>query len=293
MAWCQVAFELEAERTGLAEAALESLGAVSVTWGEAEGSAAVLEPAPGETRLWDRVQVTALFESDTDAKALFASLTEALGEPLHGWQASTLADQAWERAWLEHFRPLHCGGDLWVVPSDQTPPDPAAVNVRLDPGLAFGTGTHPTTALCLQALAAEPPVGETVIDYGCGSGLLAIAALKLGAEQVIAIDNDPQALLATEDNARRNEVDARLIVAGPEAPLPQADRVLANILAGILQSLAPRLIGAMTANARLTLAGLLSDQVEAVQRAYEPAVIFSAPVEQDGWVRLDGRHRSL
>lgn len=293
MAWCQVGFEIEASRTGLAEAVLETLGAVSVTWGEAADAQPVLEPAPGETRLWDRVHVTALFEADADANAILASLTEALGAAPADWQVESLADQAWERAWLAHFKPLHCGGRLWVIPSDQPPPDPDAINIRLDPGLAFGTGTHPTTALCLQALAADPPVGETVIDYGCGSGLLAIAALKLGASQVVAIDNDPQALVATRENARRNGLDAGLIVAGPEHPLPMADRIVANILAGILQELAPKLIAALASGGKITLAGLLDEQAQAVQRAYQPVVSFTGTAAHEGWVRLDGIRSSL
>lgn len=293
MAWCQVGFEIEATRTGLAEAVLETVGAVSVTWGEAADEPPVLEPAPGETRLWDRVRVTALFEADVDAMAVRSALTEALGAAPADWQVESLADQPWERAWLAHFKPLHCGGNLWVIPSDQPPPDPDAVNIRLDPGLAFGTGTHPTTALCLQALAADPPVGETVIDYGCGSGLLAIAALKLGASQVIAIDNDPQALLATQENARRNDLEAGLVVAGPEYALPMADRVLANILAGILQTLAPELIAALRPGGQLTLAGLLNTQVQAVENAYAPAVQFTGSAQREEWVRLDGMRSSL
>ncbi len=293
MAWCQVVFELEAARTGLAEAALEALGAVSVTWGEAENCEAVLEPGPGETKLWDRVRVTALFEADANPQSIHDSLSAALDSPLVDWQVQRLADQAWERAWLEHFQPLHCGGQLWVIPSDQTPPDPDAVNIRLDPGLAFGTGTHPTTALCLQALAANPPVGETVIDYGCGSGLLAIAALKLGAKQVIAIDNDPQALVATRENARRNDLQTGLVVAGPDYALPAADRVLANILAGILQALAPKLIDALVPGGQLTLAGLLDAQSQAVKSAYETAIEFTGAAQREGWVRLDGVRHSL
>ena len=289
----QVAFEVTASRVDTLEAVLEAAGAEAITWAEAPGSAAVLEPPPGETRLWDRLRVEALFPADCNRDAIRVAVAEALGGEPPDWRTTELADQPWERAWLEHFRPQCFGGSLWVVPRGMDPPDPEAFNIRLDPGLAFGTGTHPSTALCLAALAAEPPVGETVIDYGCGSGLLAIAALRLGAARVLAVDNDPQALVASRDNAERNGVADRLEVAGPEAVLPVADRVLANILAGILQGLAPRLTGALAAGGRLTLAGLLATQAESVRAAYEPACRFAPPVASDEWVRLDGRRAPL
>lgn len=293
MAWHQVAFELAADRAGLAEAALEASGAEAVTWGEAAGSTAVLEPPPGETRLWDRVRIEALFAADADPAVIREAVATALGALPADWQESELADQPWERAWLDHFQPQSFGAGLWVVPWGMTPPDPEAVNIRLDPGLAFGTGTHPSTALCLEALAAEPPVGETVIDYGCGSGVLAVAALLLGAERVVAVDNDPQAGTATRDNAERNGVADRLEVLEPGAPLPEADRVLANILAGVLQSLAPTLIGALRTGGRLTLAGILAEQADAVRAAYQPDCRFAPAVARDGWVRLDGERRAL
>ncbi len=292
-AWRQVSFEIQAPRAGLAEAAFEACGAVSVTWGEAADTPAVLEPAPGQTRLWDRVRMVALFDADADPAVIRQTLTDALGALPSDWSETHLADQAWERAWLEHFKPLHCGGNLWVVPFDYDPPDPTAVNIRLDPGLAFGTGTHPTTALCLEALAAHPPVDECVIDYGCGSGLLAIAALKLGARQVVAIDNDPQALIATQENAERNGVSARLVVGDPSLSLPVADRVLANILAGVLEALAPTLTAALRPGGRLTLAGLLAEQSVSVRRAYDRVCDFGPEVPREGWVRLDGVARHL
>ena len=293
MAWHQVAFELSADRAGLAEAALEAAGAEAVTWGEAAGSVAVLEPPPGETRLWDRVRIEALFDAEADGPAIREAVSTALGGLPEQWQESVLADQPWERAWLDHFEPQRFGEGLWVVPWGMTPPDASAVNIRLDPGLAFGTGTHPSTALCLAALAADPPVGETVIDYGCGSGVLAVAALLLGAERVVAVDNDPQALIASRDNAERNGVADRLAVGEPGLRLPTADRVLANILAGVLQSLAPTLTAALREGGRLTLAGILAAQANAVRAAYEPACRFNPVVERDGWVRLDGERQAL
>lgn len=289
----QVAFEVTADQAESLEAVLEAAGAEAITWAEAPGSAAVLEPPPGETRLWDWLRVEALFPADSDVDAVRAALADALGGDPSGWRTAEIADQAWERAWLEHFQPQCFGGRLWVVPGGLEPPVPEAVNIRLDPGLAFGTGTHPSTALCLEALAADPPLDETVIDYGCGSGLLAIAALRLGARRVVAVDNDPQALTATRDNALRNGVEDRLEVLGPAAALPVADRVLANILAGILQSLAPRLIDALAVGGRLTLAGLLETQADAVRAAYEPACRFEPVIRVDEWARLDGRRRAV
>ena len=293
MAWRQVVFELPAARAGLAEAALEAVGAASVTWAEAAGAEAVLEPPPGETRLWDRVRVEALFASEVAPGPVREALAEALGGLPDDWREVEVADRAWERAWLADFGPIDFGHGLWVVPTDSEPPVADAVNLRLDPGLAFGTGTHPTTALCLEALAAQPPVGQTLIDYGCGSGLLGIAALRLGAERVIAVDNDPQARRATRDNARRNDVAAGLEVIDSEAPLPPADGILANILAGVLITLAPRLLAALRPGGRLMLAGLLDDQAAAVRAAYEPAIAFEAGALRDGWRRLDGRRQML
>jgi len=293
MAWRQVGFDLPAARMGLAEAALESMGSLAVTAAESEGAEAVLEPAPGETRLWDQVRVQALFEPEADSAAVHAALTQALGTAPTGWAETLLADEAWERAWLADFVPLDFGHGLWVVPSGMTPPVPEAINLRLDPGLAFGTGTHPTTALCLEQLAAHPPVGETVIDYGCGSGLLAIAALRLGARRVIAIDNEPQALVATRDNASRNGVADHLEVGGVETPLPVADRVVANILAGVLIEQAPTLMASLRSGGHLVLAGLLTAQAADVRGAYAQALDFGPGAERDGWIRLDGTRRAL
>jgi len=293
MSALQIAFEATADQAERLEAVLEAAGAEAITWAEASDSAAVLEPPPGETRLWDWLRVEALFPVGSDADGLHATVADALGGEPAGWRSAEMADQAWERVWLEHFQPQCFGGTLWVVPTGTPPPQPEAINIRLDPGLAFGTGTHPSTALCLEALAADPPVDETVIDYGCGSGLLAIAALRLGARRVVAVDNEPQARVATGDNARRNGVADRLEVLAPGASLPVADRVLANILAGILQSLAPRLIDALAVDGRLTLAGLLDTQADAVRAAYQPACRF-APVTRSGeWVRLDGRREAV
>ncbi|MDR9433504.1 MAG: 50S ribosomal protein L11 methyltransferase [Spiribacter sp.] len=293
MAWQQVAFNIAAARTGLAEAVLEAAGASAVTWAEVAGSDAVLEPPPGQTQLWDQVRVEALFTAETRLDSVRSALLESLGELPDNYSVQPLADRQWEREWLTHFQPQSFGHGLWIIPNALEPPEPGAVNLRLDPGLAFGTGTHPTTALCLEALAERPPVGQRVIDYGCGSGLLAIAALRLGATEAVAIDNDPQARLASRDNAERNGVADRLVIADVDAPLPTVDWVLANILAGVLCDLAPRLLAALRDGGQITLAGLLSEQATAVREAYAPNVLFSPAIERDGWVRLDGKASAL
>lgn len=288
MSWKQIAFDLPAARAGLAEAVLEAAGALSITYLEPDSGEPVLEPPPGEVPLWSRLRVQALFPAATAAEPLQLQLAEALGGPPAGWRVEALADRAWERAWMDDYRPMSFGGGLWVVPTDMTPPEPAAVNLRLDPGLAFGTGTHPTTALCLEGLAADPPRGERVIDYGCGSGVLAIAALLLGAERAIAVDNDPQALRATRENAERNGVADRLEVAAAGGALAPADRLLANILAGVLIELAPQLTAAVRPGGRLALSGVLAEQADRVRAAYAGHCRMAAPVARDGWVRLDG-----
>ena len=208
-----------------------------------------------------------------------------------------VADREWTRVWEEQFHPLQMGERLWICPSWTPPPDPDAINILLDPGLAFGTGTHPTTAMCLRALDADLPSGKRVVDYGCGSGILGIAAARLGAKAVLGVDNDPQAITASRDNAQRNEVpDTYFPVVLPQDDLvatwqASADWVVANILAGPLVALAPVLTSLMTPGARLLLAGLLVDQAEAVIEAYAPGVALSIADQQEEWVLLAGEKR--
>lgn len=282
--WRQIALTVARERAGLVEAVLESAGASALTWAELDESPAVFEPARGQTPLWERLQLSALFPADASADGVRALLEEALDAALEDWRDTWLPDRAWEREWLVHFKPQHFGNGLWVVPTNTAPPQPDGINVHLDPGLAFGTGTHPTTALCLETLAQHPPVGDTVVDYGCGSGLLGIAALKLGAKQVYAVDTDPQALLATEENARQNGVLKNLQVGLPgELTLPLADRVLANILAGVLIELAPALIAQVRPGGRLLLSGLLQEQQESVLAAYANDCDLEFIERRDQW----------
>jgi ribosomal protein L11 methyltransferase len=288
------------------ERAMEDVGAVAVTLLDAAADTsnehAILEPGVGETPLWASVQLSALFPADTDALLLLAAL-DAFDPDLDwsGARLRTVEDQDWERAWMDQYVPLHFGARTWIVPWNQPLPDGAeradAAVVRLDPGLAFGSGTHPTTALCLQWLDgladAGALSGRTVLDFGCGSGILALAALKLGAARAVAIDNDPQALLATHDNAQRNGVDERLSVHTPDtAPAARYPVVVANILASALLQLADTLAGCVAPGGRIALSGILVGQEPELLARYGDR--FDAlQVARDGdWVRIDGVRRA-
>src|SRR5580698_5666995 len=276
MTFYEIEFPLAALSSDAVEAALEELGASSITFVD-RGDEPVLEPKPGEFRLWSDTLVRALFQAPAaaasseaaDAARKLATLASVLGPHVTDTaRVRAVKDQDWERVWLTDWKSLRFGRRLWVCPTAAEPPDdPDAVVVRLDPGLAFGTGTHPTTALCLQILDSLPVSGRNIIDYGCGSGILGIAALKLGAAHVTAVDLDPQALLATRDNALRNGVSAQVEVCGVESPLTPAYCVLANILAGPLIELAPKLTAACEPGGYLLLSGLLKTQAYAVKAA--------------------------
>jgi ribosomal protein L11 methyltransferase len=286
------------------EDALLAAGASSITL-EDEGDDPVLEPLPGTTPLWPRVRVKALFDGEADRdeilRILDGELSSALTEPLSRVAFETIEDRAWEREWLKDFRPMRFGQRLWICPGGQQPDadqlrdSPPPVLIELDPGLAFGTGTHPTTALCLEWLDAAKVAGARVIDYGCGSGILAIAAAMLGAADILAIDIDPQALLATHDNAERNGVapliTARLVDAEAESRDVSADILLANILAGPLESLAPTFAARVRTGGRLVLSGILRNQAEAVASTYAPWFDIAPVVVRDDWARLDGVRR--
>jgi len=273
------------------ETALFEFGALSVTLEDAADDP-VLEPAPGATPLWPTVIVKALFDAATSGEVLSAALAAALPQS-PAPRFALLADKAWEREWLKDFRPMRFGRRLWVCPGDMPAGAPDAVRIELDPGLAFGTGTHPTTALCLEWLDAQPLAGANVIDYGCGSGILAIAAAKLGAAAVRAIDIDPQALLATHENAGRNSVAARLVITGePALEARCADVLVANILAGPLTELAAGFAGALRSGGRLALSGLLVEQAETVTAAYRPWFDIGTAATREGWALLAGRRRA-
>ena len=270
------------------EDALFALGAVSVTLEDAADDP-VLEPAPGATPLWPTVVVKAVFEASSDADAIAAALEQALPDaPAPRFEV--LPDKAWEREWLKDFRPMRFGRRLWVCPGGMPTDDRQAIRIELDPGLAFGTGTHPTTALCLEWLDSQDIAGRQVVDYGCGSGILAIAAAKLGAASVLAMDIDPQALIATRDNADRNGVAERIaITENPALGCDSTDVLLANILAGPLVELAPRFASAVRPGGRLALSGLLLEQAETVTAAYRPWFDIATTATRDGWALLAGR----
>lgn len=275
------------------EDALLLAGASSITLQDA-GDDPVLEPAPGATPLWPYVRISALFADCVDQQHVLATLRAVLKQPLSEARFETVADRAWEREWLKDFRPMRFGQRLWICPGGQRPTElePSACLIELDPGLAFGTGTHPTTALCLEWLDSAPLAGRRVIDYGCGSGVLAIAALKLGAAEATAIDIDPQALLATRDNAERNGVQQRLSVRlADDAMLAPADVLLANILAEPLMQLAPRFATLVGTGGKVVLSGILRDQAPAVASRYAAWFDIAPATVRDDWARLDGVRR--
>jgi len=273
------------------ETACVDAGALSVSFTDRQDDP-VLEPAPGEVRLWPRTRVQALFAAETASPELIAGLSAALALDPAQLQLSVLEDRVWEREWLRDFHALRFGRRLWIAPSHEPVHDPTAAVVLLDPGLAFGTGGHPTTALCLEWLDGHPPRGATVIDYGCGSGVLGLAAAKLGAARIVGWDIDPQARLATRENAMRNGVEDRLVVAESAAALPAAvDLLLANILAGPLVALAPRFAALVRAGGELLLSGLLAADAVEVTRACAPWFDMKSSGEREGWLCLAGERR--
>jgi ribosomal protein L11 methyltransferase len=272
------------------EEALLDIGAVSITFVDS-GDEPVLEPKPGEIRLWSDTLVRGLFDAASDALSHIQRLGALLGPEIAATaRLRRVEDRDWERVWLTDWHSMRFGKRLWVCPTEATAPeDPDAVIVRLDPGLAFGTGTHPTTALCLQILDSLPLSGLRVIDYGCGSGILGIAALKLGAAHVVAVDLDPQALLATRENAQRNGVSACIEVQGVPATLQPAHCVVANILAGPLIELAPLLTQACAPGGDLLLSGLLKTQAYAVKAAYADGFARVQVIGRDDWCCIHAR----
>lgn len=290
MPWHQLTLTTPRDQAETLEDTLLELGAVSVTLQDA-ADVPVLEPLPGETPLWPEVNVVGLFEDEADTDQVDHALS---ARGIQGGAWDYVEDQDWERAWMDQFQPMRFGEKLWIVPSWFEPPEAQAVNILLDPGLAFGTGTHPTTALCLEWLDGADMAGKTVLDYGCGSGILAIAALKLGATDAWGIDIDPQALTATRDNAARNGIEASRLHPGLPGALPKDalfDVLLANILMGPLIELAPTLTGHVRPGGRLVLSGLLGEQAEEVMAAYAADFDFDPPAIKEGWARLTGRHR--
>ena len=289
MPWLQLSLDASDLAPERLEQALMEAGAQAVTLQDAADQP-LYEPEPGAHPLWARSRVIGLFPAGVDMAQVQQNLRQALGRAeLPGCRIEPLEDRDWTRAWMDHFHPMRFGTRLWICPREHAPPDPRAVNLRLDPGLAFGTGTHATTALCLEWLDQAALHGQRVIDYGCGSGVLAIAALLLGARTAWAVDNDPQALQATRRNAEDNGVLERLTVCPPEALTERgADLLLANILAGPLIALAPDFSTRVRLGGTLVLSGILQEQVSAVMQAYAPWFALEQTGAREGWVRLSG-----
>jgi len=299
--WLELSLTVRADQQARVEHALEDLGALSVTLSDADvdtpDERAIFEPGVGQTPVWQALVLQALFAADTDRAGLVHALTDLVPELIpEQLSFREVADQDWTRVWMDRFQPLQFGARLWIYPWNIEPPrDVDAVIVRLDPGLAFGTGTHPTTALCLEWLDAlgNTLEGKTLIDFGCGSGVLAIAALKLGAARVLGIDNDPQALAASRDNAARNGVSEKMDLYLPEQfPQIHADVLVANILAGPLGELAPLFAAHTKPGGALALSGILRGQEQELLERYAGWFEVLDVATREDWVRISGTRRS-
>ncbi|MFT4862759.1 MAG: ribosomal protein L11 methyltransferase [Pseudohongiellaceae bacterium] len=290
MAWQQLQLRTSAAHSESLEQLLLEFGAVAISFVDAEDQP-LFQIEPGSTVIWDATILVALFELDHDLSQCLAilSLHPAIDNAAD-LKIEILQDQDWERAWMDEFHAMQYGPALWICPSWQTPPDPQAINIMLDPGLAFGSGTHATTALCLEWLSALDINNKTVVDYGSGSGVLAIGAALLGADRVIAVDNDPQAITATLDNSQRNHIDCATLTAHLPQDTPQirADVLIANILAGPLLTLAPTFLGLLKPSGSIVLSGILEEQISMILKVYEPLFDMQPPQIKDGWVRLSG-----
>ena len=291
MPFLTLSFELGGIEAQLAEDACRAAGALAVTLSDALDEP-VLEPAPGEIRLWRSTRVQALFGADEDRSAVSAILQCCLPLQPAAMDFALLADRVWEREWLRDFHAQRFGQRLWICPRHEQVDEVGAIVVQLDPGLAFGTGTHPSTALCLQWLDARLNAGSRVIDYGCGSGILALSAARLGASHVAAFDIDPQAQLATTENASANDIGARLQVCSAASQLPATcDVLLANILASTLCGLAADFAPRVRSGGTVVLAGILPDQADVVAAVYAPWFHMVPFATREGWVALEGTRR--
>ncbi|QYN41716.1 50S ribosomal protein L11 methyltransferase [Gilliamella sp. ESL0443] len=288
MPWIQLRINTTNELAEQISEQLEESGAVSVTFQDTYDNP-VFEPLPGETKLWGNTDVVGLYDAQIDIDELKA----ILNLDQYSYKIEQLEDKDWEREWMDNFHPMQFGKRLWICPSWRDIPDPNAVNVMLDPGLAFGTGTHPTTALCLTWLDSLDLNNKIVIDYGCGSGILAIAALKLGAKRVIGVDIDPQAIQASRANAERNNVSEKIeLYLAKDLPKNlQADVVVANILAGPLKELEPQINNLVKTNGKLGLSGILATQSQSVYEAYQTHFELDPIIEQEEWCRITGKKK--
>ncbi|MCJ8147089.1 50S ribosomal protein L11 methyltransferase [Acinetobacter sp. A3.8] len=298
MNWLQIHITVQQSQVEICESLLLSLGAVSVTLDDAEDQA-LLEPLPGETPLWDNVIVTGIFQQDEEQPIDADALSQFISTQIEhtAIRSEVIEDQAWERAWMDYYEPIQVADNLWIVPEWLEAPNPEVTNIKLDPGLAFGTGNHASTFLSLQWLASIDLKDKVVIDYGCGSGILGVAALLLGAKYVYATDIDPQAVLATKQNAELNGVANRLWVGLPEEfeahYQDKTEILVANILAKPLMMLVETFYNLTVPNAQIALAGLIEEQIEDVKAAYAPYFeITGQQMREENWCRLSGHRKA-
>ena len=294
MSWWQLTVQCSREQLEQTENTLLELGALSLTIGDAQDEP-IYEPLPGDTPVWSLSTVTGLFEQTLTLEQLYDDLVKKLPEEqVASIRKHQLEDQVWERVFLERYHPIQCGEKLWICPSWIEPPDSEACNVILDPGIAFGTGSHPTTALCLEFIGQHPPVNQSVLDFGCGSGILAIAAHKLGANKVSCIDIDPQALDSTRNNALRNQIDPELwqIALPGSIEIQPVEYLMANILSGPLIELEPQFSALTLPGARLILSGILSEQADDIISAYSPHFELDTVKISEDWCRVTGIRKS-
>lgn len=297
MPWLQIKLEISPDSAERYEDILLEAGCSAVTYQDSEDQP-IFEPDLGTTPLWQRTTITGLFDTDYDMSATEQFIRDAHTESFKNsdfpvFKAEILEDKDWEREWMKNYHPMQFGKRLWICPSWREAPDPSAVNLMLDPGLAFGTGTHPTTALCLEWLDAQSLDGKKVTDYGCGSGILGIAALLLGACHVLAVDIDIQAIQATRDNLNRNQLSTDMLDAylPDSAPEAATDVLVANILAGPLVELAPILAERVKPGGLIALSGLLSHQADEIIAAYSPWFDIDPIAEREEWIRVTGTKR--
>lgn len=295
MSWLQVTLDTDSAVAEKLADALMDLGALSAAIEDAAAGTDAEEPIfgePGEPvdRMWRTSRILALFDPTQDVALLIAAAASECGVPTPSWQMEEIAEQDWVRATQAQFDPIRISDRLWITPTWHEAPNPDAINLQLDPGLAFGTGSHPTTRLCLQWLDRELQAGESVLDYGCGSGILAIAALKLGAGRALGVDIDPQAVQSSRDNAVQNAVQADFYLPG-ELPDVETDVVVANILANPLRMLGALLTRHVRVGGRIVLSGILQEQAEEIRTLYQQWFEMDAPVFDDGWTCLSGRKR--
>ena len=292
MAWHQFSVQVEQSRVEPVEDLLLTTGALTVTLRDAADQP-LLEPKPGEMPLWDQSIVVCLFDVNADRLLIEAAINNGLqSQEINTLNYELIADRDWVRAWMDDFHPMQFGDKLWVVPSHREPIDINAVNMVLDPGLAFGTGTHPTTAMCLRWLDQQNINSRTLLDFGCGSGILAIAGLLLGAKKAFVTDIDPQAIEATHSNAQQNQVNENIIVlATDEKPNQHIDVLVANILAGPLLTLAPVFAELCPSGSKLALSGILREQAEDIIACYSPWFDIEKPSFDGDWALVTGTRK--